>query len=166
MSTVIVYATKTGTTKKAAEMLSRELGNCDVINIAEQSFDLSKYDTVIIGSYIRMGTVDRNISKFMLGFIKHLVEIKTAFFICNCFENNAEDYAQHNVPPQLLKTMVSAASFGGELDIKKLRGFDRLAAKAVANADREKGIHREFKINEKSIKEFANKIKAVSQPDS
>ncbi len=166
MSTVIVYATKTQTTEAAAQMLSRELGGCDVIDINKQSFDLSKYDTVIIGSYIRMGTVDRSISKFMLAFIKRLVEIKTAFFICNCFENNAEDYIQHNVPPQLLKTMVSTASFGGELDIKKLHGFDRLAAKAVSNADREKGIHREFTINEKSVKEFAKKIKAVSQPDS
>lgn len=165
MSTAIIYATKTGTAEKAAELLSRELGGCDVINISQQSFDLSKYDTVIIGSYIRMGTVDRSISKFMLGFIKHLIGVRTAFFICNCFVQNAEDYIEHNVPPQLLETMVTTASFGGELDIKKLRGFSRLAANAVINADREKGIHREFRLDEKSIKEFAKKIKAVSQPE-
>ncbi len=158
MATVIVYASKTGATKKAALMLSEKLGGCDTVDISSQSFDLAKYDTVIIGSYIRMGTVDRNISRLMLSYISVLVEKKTAFFICNCFEKNAEDYISHNVPPQLLEKMTVTATFGGELDVNVLGGFDRLVAKKVIKADREKGVYRKFSLNSGNITEFAKKI--------
>lgn len=159
MATVIVYATKTGSTEKAAQMLSERLGNCDTVNISKQSFDLAKYDTVIIGSYIRMGTVDRNISRLMLSYISVLIEKKTAFFICNCFEKNAQDYISHNVPPQLLEKMIATDTFGGELDLKKLGGFDRIMANKVIKADREKGIYRRFSLESENIEKFAEKVK-------
>lgn len=158
MATIIVYATKSGTTAKAAEILSGKLGGCDKANILTESFDLSGYDTVIIGSYIRMGTVDRTISRFMLQYISTLIEKKTALFICNCFEDNADDYIKHNVPPQLLEKMTATASFGGEMDKDKLKGFDRMIAKTVVKADREKGIIRRFVLNIDNIDDFVNKV--------
>ena len=158
MATVIVYATRNGSTAKAAKMLSEKLGGCDLVNIAKEGFDLAKYDTVIIGSYIRMGTVDKNISRLMLQYISVLIEKKTAFFICNCFGKDAWDYIKHNVPPQLLSTMTIADSFGGELDVDALHGFDRIIATKVIKADWEKGVIRKFSLDEENIENFADKV--------
>lgn len=158
METIIVYATKNGTTKKAAEMLAAKLGECDVVDIAKQSFDLAKYDTVIIGSNIRMGTVDKKISMLMLRFIKVLVEKKVAVFLCNCFEENTKEYITHNVPPQLLEKLITYQSFGGELDMNALHGTDKLVAKMVTKAERQTGKVRKFSLNEVAIDEFCKKL--------
>ena len=53
MAVCIIYASKYGSAKKVAELIAEKLGGCDVFNIAEDRFDLSKYDFVIIGSDIR-----------------------------------------------------------------------------------------------------------------
>ncbi len=54
MSVCIIYASKYGSAKKVAGLIAEKLGGCDIFNIAEDSFDLSKYNFVIIGSDIRM----------------------------------------------------------------------------------------------------------------
>lgn len=62
MKTLIVYATKNGTTKKAAEILAERLGGADVKNIACDTFSLADYDRVLVGSNIRMGTASGSTS--------------------------------------------------------------------------------------------------------
>lgn len=84
MKTLIVYATKNGTTKKAAEILAERLGGADVKNIACDTFSLADYDRVLVGSNIRMGTVDRKIRAFLLSQIAILLQKELGLFLC-CF---------------------------------------------------------------------------------
>lgn len=156
----IIYATKNGATKKIAEMISEKLGGCDIFNIENDTFDLSKYDTVIIGSNIRMGTVNKNISRLMLQFIKPLTQLERAFFLSCAFIENEAGYFERNVPPQLLKGSVAAMALGGELDKKKLKGVDKMVANMVTKADKEKNTHRIIALDKDRIEQFVDKILA------
>ena len=51
MAVCIIYASKYGSAKKVAGLIAEKLGGCDIFNIAEDSFDLSKYNFVIIGRH-------------------------------------------------------------------------------------------------------------------
>lgn len=159
MNPCIIYATKNGSTKKAAEKISQKLGGCDIFNIAEDKFDLSKYDMVIIGSNIRMGTVNKLITKLLLEFIKPLTEMHCAYFLCCAFSENGDGYFERNIPSQLLKKAVAVSAVGGELDESKLKGTDKMIAKMVMRGEKEKNITRKFTINDDSIDEFVDKLK-------
>ena len=112
MSVCIIYASKYGSAKKVAGLISEKLGGCDIFNIAEDSFDLSKYNFVIIGSDIRMGTVDKLITKLLFRFIKPLSERKCAYFLTCIFPENGDGYFKRNIPSQLLSEAVAVAGEG------------------------------------------------------
>lgn len=162
MTQCIIYATKNGTAQKAAEMISQKLGGCDIFNIDKDKFDLSKYDMIIIGSNIRMGTVDKKISKLLLQFIKPISEMRRAFFLCCAFPENESGYLERNIPPQLLDGSVAAMALGGELDKSKLKGIDKMIANMVTKADEEKNTHRKIFLDNDKICIFVDKI--TSQP--
>lgn len=160
MTPCIIYATKNGATEKAAKAIAERLDGCDTYNIATQQFDLSAYDTVIIGSNIRMGTVDKKIRRLLLEFIKPLHERRLAFFFCCAFAENEKLYTEQNIPPQLLEKAVAVSAVGCELDLNRLHGLDRIVANTVSNANREKGKARTFELNLDKIDNFVRKLNA------
>ena len=51
MKTLIVYASKTGTTEKCAGKIGQNLKDATIINLsARQNEDINKYDKIIIGT--------------------------------------------------------------------------------------------------------------------
>lgn len=58
MKTVIVYKSKTGFTKKYAQMIAKEIA-CDLLELKKATpRKLAEYDTVVFGSRFFAGTVD------------------------------------------------------------------------------------------------------------
>ena len=83
MKTIIIYSTKTGTTKKCANILAQNLKNATTANINTiQNEDIQKYDLIIIGTPIRIGLIDKKIKNFILKNQKILKTKKTAYYIC------------------------------------------------------------------------------------
>lgn len=74
MKTAIVYATKYGSTKKAAEIIAEKLSNCTLIDIHALPESFDEYDCVILGSYVHMGVLQRDIRAFALGQIRLLLQ--------------------------------------------------------------------------------------------
>lgn len=158
MKTVIVYATRNGATEKAAHMLAEKLGGADVKNIATDSIDLANYDRALVGSNIRMGTIDRKIRAFLLSQIGILLQKELGLFLCCCFPKQEAMYFKNTVPSQLLAHAKAAAALGGELDRTKLKGTDKLVAKMVLKADHEQGILRTFSLEDDRIDAFVEKL--------
>ena len=134
------------------------LGNADTFNINTEAFDLSEYDTVVIGSYVKMGVFDKTIRKFVLKYYPVLMQKKTALFMCSLMPENEDKYWRNNYPPQLVSKSLTA-HFGCELDRDKLHGFEKRVAKAVARQNDEKGVYPEYKINEQAISRLAKELK-------
>ena len=158
MSTAIIYATSHGSTEKAAALLKEQLTDCDVFNINADAFDLSKYDTVIIGSYVKMGVFDKTVRKFVIKYYPHLMKVKTGLFMCSLMPENEEKYWKNNYPPQLVEKSVTG-HFGCEFDVEKLHGFEKRIGKAVRRQNDEKGVYPTYEINTQAIENFAKELK-------
>ena len=72
MKTLIIYASKTGTTEKCAKEINRQLKDSKIVNILNQNEDINEYDLIIIGTPIRMGMIDKKIRKFLISNIEDL----------------------------------------------------------------------------------------------
>lgn len=158
MKTLVLYATKHGSTAEAARRIAAGFRNCDVKDIASDAFQLADYDRILIGSNIRMGMFDRRIRKLLLKDIAVLREKVLGIFVCCCFTENAQTYFQNNVPPQLLENVRATAALGGELDRKKLHGTDKLVANMVLKADHARGILHSFSLKDESITAFVKQM--------
>ena len=151
MKTLIIYASKTGTTEKCAKEINRQLKDSEMVNILNQNEDINKYDLIVIGTPIRMGMIDKKIKKFLINNIENLKSKKVAYFICCGFNENWKSYYEQNIPKDLLDTAIIYDTFGGEMDIQKQKGFDKFITKIVSkNTDKSK----EIKILNENIERF------------
>lgn len=160
MKTLIAYAGTAGATEKCAYLLSKKIGNCKVIDLCRETPEIHKYDLVILGSNIHMGKIHKKVKNCMNQMQEELKEKKHAFFISNAFPEQAEAFFIQNISQELLSTAICVASFGGELDLAKLKGMDKFIAKMVTNAtkgDESKIPH----ILEDRIQTFADTISEV-----
>lgn len=158
MKTVIIYASKTGTTEKCAKNINTQLTDSTIVDIYTKNEDINKYDLIIIGSPIRMGMIDKKIKKFLIKNKECLKTKRTAYFICCGFNENCKEYYEKNIPKDLLNNAITYDSFGGEIDIKKQRGFDKFIIKMVSKSvDKNK----EIKILNENIDNFIKKLNKV-----
>lgn len=67
MKTLIVYATKNGSTQEVAYLLMKELiGEVKLVDIRhEEVDDISPYDNILIGSSVYFGQINRKIKDFI-----------------------------------------------------------------------------------------------------
>ena len=86
MKTLIIYSSKTGITKKCAALLAANIGadSCDLFEISENIPEISDYECVVVGSYIRMGVIDKKISAYLQKHKEELFGTKFGLFICSC----------------------------------------------------------------------------------
>lgn len=141
MNILLVYASKTGTTKRCAEMLAQKLENITVANLSKESVDLSKYDLVIIGASIRIGMMHSKVKQFIKNNLEVLKTKKVAFYVCCGSVENTKQYFETNLPKELVDSAIICDSFGGELDINKQKGLDKFIVKMVTkNADPNKKV--------------------------
>ena len=151
MNTLIIYASKTGTTKKCANQINKQLKNSKMVNILNQNEDIDRYDLIVIGTPIRMGMIDKKIKKFLIRNINSLKSKKVAYFICCGFNENWKRYYEQNIPKDLLDNAIIYDTFGGEIDIQKQKGFDKFITKMVSKNIAE---NKEIKILNENIERF------------
>lgn len=155
MKSVIVYASKTGTTKKCAQELANRLGKIEIYDIEKEEKDISSYDLVIIGSSIRIGMFHPKMKHWIEQNKQKLLEKEVAYFICCGFSENTQQYLENNIPKDLLEKAILRQSFGGELNLEQQKGIDKFIVKLVTkNRDSTKKVEIEMD----KIEEFANTI--------
>lgn len=158
MKTLIIYASKTGTTEKCAKELNRQLKDSKTVNILNQNEDITKYDLIVVGTPIRMGMIDKNIKTFLSSNIETLKSKKAAYFICCGFNENWKQYYEQNFSKELLDNAIMYDTFGGEMNLEKQKGFDKFIVKMVSRSiDKDK----EIKILYENINKFIEKVKEV-----
>lgn len=158
MKALIIYASKTGTTEKCAKKIKTQLKDTTIMNIYTQNEDMNKYDLIVIGSPIRIGMIDKKIKNFLTKNKENLKSKKTAYFICCGFNENWKTYYEQNIPKDLLDSAITYDTFGGEMDLQKQKGFDKLITKMVSkNIDES----REIKILNENIDRFIKELNKV-----
>lgn len=158
MKTLIAYGTKSGTSKKCAEMLAKELTDVTLADLRKTNPDVSEYDQIVVGGSIRAGRLNKAAKRFIKNNAEKLKSKRIAFFICNSDVEGWMQYAEKNIDAELLKCAVCADTFGGEINVKGARGLERMFLRAV-----ERGIQNgavpKFSLHPDRISAFAQALK-------
>lgn len=131
MKTIILYTSKNGTTEKCALKLKQKLGEVKVVNLRIETPNIEDYDNIIIGSAIRMGTLMKEARKFINSNESLLCSKKLGIFVCNGTIEATDDVINANLSQEIIESSIAIMSFGGELNIDKLKGMDKFIAKMV-----------------------------------
>ena len=120
MKILIGYYTKSGTTAKCAELLSKQFHNHEtvVVDLSCAQPALQNYDTVLLGAPIRMGRMDKRFRHYLKANEVALGASRLGFFCCCGATELAPDVMKKNVPASLWERAIAADAFGGELNVK------------------------------------------------
>lgn len=157
MNVLIAYAGKTGTTEKCAKILKVLVDNATLCDLTKEKPDINDYGCIIVGGSIRMGSLHKEAKKFIEKNKDGLKKKKCAFFICNCFTNNSQEYFTKNIPADLLPKALAMSSFGGEIHMDKYKGIDKVIMKVIddkVNDSEEVQLY----TSSEAIQKFAEKI--------
>ncbi|MBE6899050.1 MAG: hypothetical protein E7479_00055 [Ruminococcaceae bacterium] len=164
LKTLIIYSSKTGTTKKCAALLAANIGadSCDLFEISEEIPEISGYDCVAIGSYVRMGVIDKKISAFLQKHKEELFGTKFGLFICSCLSDKVSDAITKNFPEEFMDHAAIIDHFGGELQQDKIKGFDKIIVNSILRISKtDPNFRIADKIIPESITNFSNVLKEI-----
>lgn len=154
--TVIIYASKHGTTAKVAYLIAEKLKNNFVLISLERDKnpDIRDYDKVILGASIYAG----NPSKRMVNFCnnnREILEQKTiGLFIC-CMDKNKGQEQLSNAYPEFLQNIAIAKEImGGEFLFEKMNFIEGFLIGRISKIKSNVSD-----INMKNIEIFSEKMK-------
>lgn len=101
MKTAIIYSTRTGATQLCAEYIASQLPECPVFNLEKDKPDLSQFDTIFIGSGVRMGNLYKPVKKLLTDNLRILSEKNTVIFLCNYYPGTTAKTIEKNIPKEL-----------------------------------------------------------------
>ncbi|MBQ7384345.1 MAG: hypothetical protein IJV72_06105 [Clostridia bacterium] len=137
MKILIAYTSKHGTTAECARILAERLGvsnEIDLVDMKKRSADSAgKYDTVIIGSSVRMAKVSKQVKRYIKDNKEALADKQCAVFLCCGFPDEFEEYVDTQFPKDF-KPSLGYHCFGGELKPEKVRGLEKLLVKAIRSS--------------------------------
>jgi menaquinone-dependent protoporphyrinogen oxidase len=134
---LIAFASKSGTAQDAAEKLAARLPEVDLVDLTKSTPALGAYSAVIIGSGVRVGSIHKAAKDFLAKHKDELNQKKWGLFITNSFADSVEEILGAALPDDLRATATWVGTVGGKLDIDKLKGLDKVIAKAATKAVRE-----------------------------
>ncbi|ARI75737.1 flavodoxin domain-containing protein [Halobacillus mangrovi] len=156
MKTIIIYATKHGSTEKAVQLLKEQLASeVEIVNVKNvRGVDLEEYDHVILGGPIYMGRLHKKILAYVYNHLDTLLQKRVGLFICAGVEDLfvQEEELEEAFPYELYVHAVVKEVFGYEFDFRKLSAFEKMTLRA-------RGIEGSVsKLSPPVIKQFAHTI--------
>jgi menaquinone-dependent protoporphyrinogen oxidase len=133
---LIAYASKSGTTREAAEMLAELLTNHTVTlaDLGETTPVPGDFDYIVIGGPIRMGKAHKALRRYLASFDEALCKIPHTLFLCCSIPHQFEHYLECTFSQTLRESAEEALYFGGELNLSKQRGLDKLIVRMIRSS--------------------------------
>lgn len=136
MKILIVYATKTGSTRECAQMLKESLAphTVTLCDVSCEDISPNGYDKVIVGTYIRFGKGAKRIAAYLRKYENELREKHASYFICCAYADMADTYIEETFGKALLDASEHTANFGGTLKTDRQKNFImKLIVRAMRN---------------------------------
>jgi menaquinone-dependent protoporphyrinogen oxidase len=154
---LLVYASKYGATKKAAEKLAEYLENSvKLVNLKEENLKeirLKDYDTIAIGGSIYAGKIQKEVTKFCSDYKSEIISKKLGLFICCGNEQEFDNQLRNSFEQELINHAITKGYFGYEYNLKKMNFLFKMIIKKMAKIKKSK-----FEIMEENIKKFAEEL--------
>ncbi len=135
MKILIAYASKTGTTRQAAEMLAQGLQNHTVTlaDLSETDPVPGDFDYIVLGGPIRAAKAHKSLRNYLKRREAALCAVPHTLFLCCAYADLFEDYALMTYPAPLLESAEELLYFGGVIDLSLQRGTDKWIARMMRN---------------------------------
>ena len=133
MKILIIYATKNGVSKIAAERLSEQLSSSNEISLYDINDNPpapNTFDVIVLGGSVRMTRINKKLKKYIKKYLNEISNMPSAFFFCCGIIRDFDDYKATELPSKI-QFSLGIECFGGELKPDKLTGFDKLVVKAM-----------------------------------
>lgn len=160
MKTLILFATRHGSSEKAAQMLKEQLiSDVTLHNIKDKGTpDISDFDSVIIGGSIHAGEIQRNIKRYCEKNFEILLKKHLGLYLCCMDKEKAQMQFEKAYNEELRESTIASSLFGGEFAMDKMNFLERSIVKKVAGI--EKSVSN---IDHAAIKRFAEKFNLLPQ---
>ena len=159
MKTAIIYASKTGTTKKVAKGLAEKIkGEVKLLPIANvKPGCLLRYDFVIIAGSIHYGRIQSEIKSFVNKNRATFRGILYGLYIMCMFEEEADEYMRKSFGEDIVENAMITACFGGEVNPNEGNFLTKKLIKANLKKFEEEGKEPPA-IRWERVDEFADEI--------
>ena len=142
MNGVIIYKSKYGSTRQYSEWLRDETG-FDIYTVNDCPVDLSKYDTIVIGSYVRAGRLS------LAGFIRNKWFVLKNKNVIIMLVNMTDDQKalQKIVPSSLSSDIVNNVKVfpvSGKYTVSSMSFLDRTIIKMAASIEKREDIKKQL----------------------
>jgi menaquinone-dependent protoporphyrinogen oxidase len=133
MKTLIIFASKHGSTDKCAQMLAQKLkSDVKLCNLKGGSApELSEYDRVIIGSPVYAGNILKEVKDFCTSNMDELGSKKVGLFICCMNKEAAQTQLNAAFPKELSENCIIKESFGGEFKFREMNFMEKAITRMV-----------------------------------
>ena len=132
MRTLILYATKHGATKEIAEKLAGQFEGATVCNLDDNiTFDLGKYDCVMIGSALYAGMVRKSAKEFVKENADALKKVQLGLFLSGMQNDGEDSFLKMNYPEEITAHAKAVALLAGISDPSKGNFFEKLVMRIV-----------------------------------
>lgn len=142
MKLAILYATRYGSTRLAAEAVARGVEDRGVpgaqitVEDIRKSTDLPDAETVVIGAPIYGGSIPRFAARFLDTHLAELLERRVALFLSCLYDGaRAEQQLADNFPGLLVAHSFGHYFVGGRVAMERLKWLDRYLMKRVGGVD-------------------------------
>ena len=149
MKTLVLFASKYGTTKTCSEKLVGKLsGEVTVVDIGRQKApSLDGYDTVVVGGPVKIGKIHAKVKRYCIANEALLLQKRLGLFICCMAEGeDATKELEGNFPQAMLDKAVVRACFGGEFLMSKMGFFTKKMIQGIAKTDKDISAIKEAEI--------------------
>ncbi|MGL9730346.1 flavodoxin domain-containing protein [Enterococcus sp. DIV0756] len=159
MRTLILYATKYGSTKKCAELLKTYLhGDVTVESIKSSRINPTSYDAIIIGGPVYMGKMNGSVTSFCKRNKRLLMSKRIALFACCYTPKEDTEYLKRLFPADLMAHSVCTTTVGGVMDYAKMNVAFRKLFESLKKIDDFNEKFAEPEIRTEDIKMIADTI--------
>jgi menaquinone-dependent protoporphyrinogen oxidase len=155
MKTLILYATKYGSTEKIAKLLAEKIPNCTIQNVKKDNkINWDEWDSIILGGSIYVGKMQKKITLFCQENEAKILAKKVGLFTCAM---NIEAHSQKEWEQFFSKKLVDNCNvmmcLGGEFQFDKMNFVEKAIVKKVAKISQSTS-----KIDLNAIEEFSKKM--------
>lgn len=120
---LILYFGHTGTTKWVAECLKEQLENVELLDGRKQKIsNLMDYDTIILGTNIRMGKLNKHFVKWLK---KYKTNLNSSIFAYAVGADSSKKKTYLTMLEQILPTGSASYFVGGRLDPSAAKGLSK-----------------------------------------
>ncbi len=142
MKLAILYASRYGSTRRAAETIAvrcREAG-MDASDVLTEEITRStpvpEADTLLVGAPVYGGKIPREVSRFLDAHLERLTQERVGLFLSSLYAGTrAETQLADNVPSRLITHSFGCYYVGGRIDFDSLSWWDRFIMKRIAGVE-------------------------------